>query len=249
MSALQCTPSLPTDPGCAPPGNLRHTAGKFYSTPRHQAVEPKRDRRLRNAVGQRATHSMVDQQFHQVFPVHLRKCPAQTLPGTCPCLEFLEVSEKRPAGPESRPPGAKYIVPAGSGMKVADSDADGLASPSIRQRPHTDAEEQLHGVLGDRGGETKGSSEVFAEVSGGDYLGHHRWVVFLFRRSTALRGRAEICPVDGNTRSAYRIPNGESRVLRPPPRKRPNSPTSPSACACRHAADGLAKPRAQGSGV
>ena len=134
-------------------------------------------------------------------------------------------------------------------MKVADSDADGLASPSIRQRPHTDAEEQLHGVLGDRGGETKGSSELFAEVSGGDYLGHHRWVVFLFRRSTALRGRAEICPVDGNTRSAYRIPNGESRVLRPPPRKRPNSPTSPSACACRHAADGLAKPRAQGSGA
>jgi hypothetical protein len=42
----------------------------------------------------------------------------------------------------------------------------------------SDAEEQFHGVLGDRGGETKGSFEELAEVRGGDYLGHHRWVVF-----------------------------------------------------------------------
>src|ERR1017187_3063680 len=177
MSALQCTPSLPTDPGCAPPGNLRHTAGKFYSTPRHQAVEPKRDRRLRNAVGRRAPHPPANQQLHQISTVHLRKCPAQTLPGTCSCLEFLEVAEKRPARLESRPPDATCIVPAGSGMKVADSDADGFAGLSVRQRPHTDAEEQFHGVLGDRGGETKGSSEELGEVRGGDYLGHHRWAV------------------------------------------------------------------------
>src|ERR1035438_31026 len=140
MSALQCTPSLPTDPGCALPRDLRKTAGEFYSAPRHQAVKPKRDRRLRNAVGQRATHPTADQQLHQISTVHLRKGPAQTLPGTCPCLESLEVSEKRPAGPESRPPGAKYIVPAGSGMKVADSDADGFARPSVRQRPPTGAD-------------------------------------------------------------------------------------------------------------
>jgi hypothetical protein len=59
-------------------------------------------------------------------------------------------------------------------MKVADSDADGFARPSVRQRPHTGAKEQLNGVLGDRGGETKGSFEELAEVRGGDYLGHHR---------------------------------------------------------------------------
>src|ERR1017187_3624760 len=133
-------------------------------------------------------------------------------------------------------------------MKVADSDADGFARPSVRQRPHTGAEEQFHGVLGDGGGQAEGSPEELAEVRGGDYLGHHRWVVFLFRRFTALRGRAGIWPVDGNTWFGYPIQYGEPPI---PPllrRKRPNSPTSPSACACRHAADGLAKPRAQGSG-
>src|ERR1019366_3464796 len=115
------------------------------------------------------THPTADQQLHQVFPADLRKGHTQALPGTCPCLESLEVAEKRPARLESRPPDARCIVPAGSGMKVADSDADGLARPSVRQRPHTRAEEQLNAVLGDRGGETKGSFEEVAEVRGGDY--------------------------------------------------------------------------------
>ena len=59
-------------------------------------------------------------------------------------------------------------------MKVADSDADGFGRPSVRQRPHTDAEEQLDGVLGDRGGEAKAPFEELAEVRGGDDLRHHR---------------------------------------------------------------------------
>src|ERR1017187_6387951 len=101
-------------------------------------------------------------------------------------------------------------------MKVADSDADGFARPSVRQRPHTGAEEQFHGVLGDGGGQAEGSPEELAEVRGGDYLGHHRWVVFLFRRFTALRGRAGIWPVDGNTWFGYRIQYGEPRIPRLP---------------------------------
>ena len=60
-------------------------------------------------------------------------------------------------------------------MKVAETDADGLARPSVRQRPHTCAKEQLNGVLGDGTGDADAPFQVFAEVRGGDYLGYHRW--------------------------------------------------------------------------
>jgi hypothetical protein len=48
-------------------------------------------------------------------------------------------------------------------------------------------------------------------------------VVFLFRRSTALRGKAGIWPVDGNTWSGYPIQYGEPRIPGLPRRKRTNS--------------------------
>ena len=175
MSAPQCAPGLPADPRGAPPADLRHTAGKFYSTTRHQAIEPKRDRDLRNAAGHRATHSSADQQVHQIFPVHMRKCHTQTLSGACPCLQYIEVSEKRPAGMESRPPGAGYISTAWDGEQITESDAEGSASIAVRQRPHASAEEQLNAVLGDGSAEAEAPLDVYGEVRGGHgLLGHLR---------------------------------------------------------------------------
>ena len=102
---------------------------------------------------------------------------AQILPGARPGLQGSEEAEKRSAGLESRPPDAWFVSPAGDGVKVAETDAEGFAGPSVRQRALAGAEEQLHGVLGDRGYETKGPLEELAEVRGTDYLGHHRCIV------------------------------------------------------------------------
>ena len=174
MSALQRAPGLPTDPSSVPPRDLRNTAGKFDLAAHDQPVTPKRDRSLHDLIGQRTAYSPAGQQIHQIFPHHPRKWRAQTLPGARPSLQCLEEAKKRSAGLESRPPNAWFISPTGYGVKVAETDAKGFASSSVRQRPLAGAEEQLYGVLGDRGGETKGSFEELAEVGGGDYLGHHR---------------------------------------------------------------------------
>jgi hypothetical protein len=113
----------------------------------------------------------------QIFPHHPRKWRAQILPGARPGLPGSEEAEKRSAGLESRPPDARFISPGGDGVKVAETDAEGFAGPSVRQRPLAGAEEQLYGVLGDRGGKAKGPFEELAEVRGTDYLGHHRCIV------------------------------------------------------------------------
>jgi hypothetical protein len=174
VSALQRAPGLPADPSRALPGDLGKTAGKFDLAAHDQPVKPKRDRRLHDAIGQRTAHSPADQQIHQTFPHHPRKWRAQILPGARPGLQSSEEAEKRSAGLESRPPDARFISPAWDGVKVAETDAEGFAGTSVRQRPLAGAEEQLYGVLGDRGGETKGSFEEPPEVRGADYLGHHR---------------------------------------------------------------------------
>jgi hypothetical protein len=80
--------------------------------------------------------------------------------------------------------------------------------PPVRQRPHTGAEEQLNGVLGDGSGDADAPFQVFAEVRGGDYLGHHRWVVFHSGepraaqegRNLASGGRHLVCAPDPERR-------------------------------------------------
>jgi hypothetical protein len=79
----------------------------------------------------------------------MRKWRAQILPGARPGLQYIEVSEKRPAGAESGPPGAGYISTARDGEEITESDAEGSASIAVSQRPLASAEEQLNAVLGD----------------------------------------------------------------------------------------------------
>ncbi len=171
---------------CAtPPGSPAHG----------QTVEPKRHRCLRNAFGHRTAHPPACQQFPEVFPVHPRKYHAQTLAGTRPCLESIQVAQERAAGLECRAPDSRSIAPTGDGMEATKTNAESGASIAVCQGALADSEQQLDSRLGGASGDVETPFEVFGQIHCGYDLLQHLWCL-VFRsdgsRATAGKGSVDV---------------------------------------------------------